>query len=231
MNSPNSLPISTATPLSSAALTRRARWADYGELTKPRLSMMSVITVLAGYLAADPERQPFTLFCLLLGTALAAGGAAALNEWMEREEDARMVRTARRPLPAGHLTPTAALVFGLLLCGAGLGLVALGTTWLPACLTLITVAAYLGLYTPLKKLTVWNTEIGAIPGALPPLIGWSAATGSVSGLGWTLFALLYAWQMAHFSAISWICRDDYRRGGFRLRSLQDPNGQTVGARA
>lgn len=210
---------------------RRSRFLDYWEMTKPRLSLMSVITAVVGYLAARPARDLPEFFALLAGTAAAAGGAAVLNEWMERDADARMRRTAQRPIPAGAIAPGPALAFGLALAILGPLVLWWGAGAATAGLGLATLLSYLLLYTPLKRVTPWNTEIGAVPGALPPLMGWVAATGSLTGLGLFLGAVLFLWQIAHFMAISWSFRDDYRRGGFRMLSLDDPTGRRVSRRA
>lgn len=219
--------------LPDISLSRRAplaAMAAYWELTKPRLSMMAVISALLGYLAASTGDM-FALVSVFFGTALAAGGAAALNQWWEREEDALMHRTADRPLPMGKLSPQATFLFGTVLCLAGPAIVWLGSNALAGVLTAVTVVTYVLLYTPLKKLTPWSTEIGAIPGALPPLIGWVAAEGSIGWVGMFLFAVLYVWQLPHFMAISWLYREDYERSGFRMLSLYDKTGRQVSLRA
>jgi len=216
--------------LSDISLSRWAPLAPYWELTKPRLSMMAVITALLGYLAASTGGV-LALISVFLGTALAAGGAAALNQWWEREEDALMQRTADRPLPMGKLSPQATFLFGALLCLLGPTILWFGANALAGVLTAVTVVTYVLLYTPLKKVTPWSTEIGAIPGALPPLIGWVAAEGSVGWVGVFLFAVLYVWQLPHFMAISWLYREDYERSGFRMLSLYDKTGRKVSLRA
>jgi protoheme IX farnesyltransferase len=168
---------------------------------------------------------------LLIGTSLAAGGAAVLNQWLEREADARMVRTKDRPIPAGRVAPLYALVYGMGLSVIGCYLLYAGANPLAGLLTAATIASYVLLYTPLKKLTTWNTIIGAIPGALPPLIGWAAAEGRISTLGWILFAILFLWQMPHFFAIAWTHRKDYEQGGFIMLSSADANGQKLARQA
>lgn len=216
--------------ISSIGLSRRSSLSAYWELTKPRLSMMAVITALLGYMAAS-NGDALTLISVFVGTALAAGGAAALNQWWEREEDAQMQRTADRPLPMGKLSPQATFLFGVLLSIAGPAIVWFGGNALAGVLTAVTIVTYVLLYTPLKKVTPWSTEIGAIPGALPPLIGWVAAEGSVGWVGLFLFAVLFVWQLPHFMAISWLYREDYARGGFRMLSLYDKTGRRVSLRA
>ncbi|MFP4283423.1 MAG: heme o synthase [Opitutales bacterium] len=221
----------TASTLPLSRSTSRAGLADYWELTKPRLSLMNVITAALGYFAAGPEISLTVLLSLLAGTALAAFGAGALNMWWERHEDALMARTADRPIPAGRVSPRAALVFGLVLSVSGVAWLALGVNFWASVLTAATVLLYLLAYTPLKKVSPWATELGAIPGALPPLIGWVAAGAGFSGLGWILFAFLFAWQIPHFMAICWVARVDYARGGFAMLSRHDPTGQRVARKA
>ena len=164
---------------------------------------------------------------LLFGTSLAAGGAAVLNQWLERDADARMVRTRERAIPAGRVRPLHALIYGLSLSVIGCLVLYVGANALAGIFTTITIVTYILLYTPLKRLTIWNTLIGAIPGALPPLIGWTAATGKVDTLGWILFAILFLWQMPHFFAIAWTYRKDYALGGFVMLSNADANGHKV----
>jgi len=199
------------------------------ELTKPRLSFLSVLTALAGYFCSDPHAQtnPKVLVSLALGTALAAGGCGALNMWWEREADARMERTRHRPLPAELLQPNHVLAFGLALAGLGVGLVWAGANPLAGALTLATVGSYLLLYTPLKSLTSWCTLVGSLPGAIPPIIGTAAKVGTVDGMGWLLFALLFCWQIPHFMALAVMCREDYVRGGFKVATVADPSGRSA----
>ena len=199
----------------------------YYELTKPRLSFMSVVTAITGYLAADPSRNFGVLASLVIGTSIAAGGAAVLNQWLEREADAKMERTKHRPIPSGQILPFNALMFGLGLSIFGSYLLYAGANPLSGLLTGITIASYALLYTPLKRLTTWNTLIGAIPGAIPPLIGWAAAEGRISTLGWILFAVVFLWQIPHFFAIAWTYRRDYQEGGFIMLSNADENGAAV----
>ena len=218
---------SSITGSSESAVSWRDRAEDFYELTKPRLSFLSVITAVAGYLSADPKRDLGVLFSLLIGTSLAAGGAAVLNQWLEREADAKMVRTKDRPIPAGRIAPMHALLYGLGLSILGCFLLYKGANLLAGTLTAATIASYVLLYTPLKRFTTWNTLIGAIPGALPPLIGWAAAEGQITTLGWILFAILFLWQMPHFFAIAWTHRKDYAQGGFVMLSNADSTGHKV----
>jgi len=216
--------------LGKQAVATRARWADFYELTKPRLSLLSVMTAVVGYLAADPARNVAALSSLLLGTSLAAAGAAVINQWLEREADARMARTRDRPVAAGRMAPRHALLYGLALGAGGCALLFLGATPLAGSLAAATIASYALLYTPLKRVTAWNTVVGALPGALPPLIGWAAAEGRIAPLGWCLFAILFLWQLPHFFAIAWRHRDDYARGGFVMLPAVDPSGRRVARR-
>ncbi len=230
MNQP-STDTSSYSDSSESALPLRARLEDFYELTKPRLSFLSVITAVVGYLAADPSRNFSVLISLLIGTSLAAGGAAVLNQWLEREADAKMVRTRSRPIPAGRINPTHAFIYGMGLSVVGCYLLYTGANLLAGTLTAATIASYVLLYTPLKRLTTWNTLVGSIPGALPPLIGWAAAEGRISTLGWILFAILFLWQMPHFFAIAWTHRKDYAEGGFVMLSNADANGRKVAVQA
>jgi len=204
----------------------RQRLADYVELTKPRIAVMVLITVAAGYLlAAGSSAKLVPLVHTLIGTALVAGAASAWNMWAERGTDARMRRTANRPLPAGRLNPMEVVCFGTVLAVTGVNYLyhALPTpaAALVAALTFVT---YVAVYTPLKQVSTWNTHIGAFPGALPPVIGWCAATGTI---GWevvVLFLVLLFWQLPHFMAIAWMYRHDYARAGHQMIPVNDPTG-------
>jgi protoheme IX farnesyltransferase len=206
-----------------------ARISDYLELTKPRLSLLSVLTALVGYLAARPPRDLSRLFFLAAGTSLAAGGVAALNQWLEFDTDAVMQRTADRPIPSGKIATGSAFVLGSLMCAASLMLIFALVDPLAALFTLITIAIYLGWYTPAKRRSRWSTEIGALAGAMPPLIGWSAGSGSVSALGWILFAVLFCWQVPHFMAVAWIYRRDYSAVHFPMPTVTDESGRSAAA--
>lgn len=202
------------------------------ELTKPRLSLLSVFTASLGFLVHDPLRSELALFlALTIGTALAAGGAAALNQWMERKEDALMSRTASRPIPANLVTPGFALGFGLIISGLGLTVLWFWTNGWATLLTFSTLFIYLVIYTPLKKKSPLAIEIGAVAGALPPLIGWVVAAGSPTTYGLILFGILFAWQLPHFMAIAWNHRNDYTKGGFRFHQFNDPHGFKMGAKS
>ncbi len=198
------------------------------ELTKPRLSLLSVFTASLGYLVREPLQADLAIFIsLTIGTALSAGGAAALNQWMERKEDSLMARTASRPLPSGLISPELALVFGITLSSLGLYILWVGTNPWAAILTLATLIVYLLIYTPFKKISPYAIEIGAVSGALPPLIGWVAAEGAPTTYGWILFGILFTWQLPHFMAIAWNNRTDYSKGGFKLHELGDSDGRAI----
>ena len=202
----------------------RTRLADYFELTKPKIGAMALVTVAVGYLlGADPSAiRADLLVHTLIGAGLVAAGGGAINQWLERRFDARMNRTADRPLPAGRVGPPEVFAFGTVLTVVGVGylIVALPSP-AAAIAAAATFALYVGVYTPLKRVTAWNTVVGAVPGALPPVIGWAAARGSVSVEGWALFAILFVWQLPHFYSIAWLYRDDYARGGMRMLPVVD----------
>lgn len=214
--------------MNEAALhTPAAKFGDYLELTKPRLSLLSVITALVGYLAAKPPADLLKVALVVVGTSLAAGGVAALNQWMEHDTDARMRRTATRPIPTGKIPTGSAFVLGWLMCIAALFLLFAMVGRLAALFTLLTIVSYLGWYTPAKRTSRWSTEIGAVAGAFPPLIGWTAAEGSVTALGWVLFGVLFFWQVPHFMAIAWVYRRDYSAVHFPMLPVRDESGRTV----
>jgi protoheme IX farnesyltransferase len=218
-------------PAEIPAAPPRATWRHYLELTKPRLSALSVSTAMLGYLAAVPHLEWLRTFHVVLGTGLCAAGVAALNQWMELETDALMKRTAGRPLPTGAVPPGTAFVIGWVLCAAGLAVLFKLVNGMSAFLGLATIVAYLSIYTPAKRWSRWSTEIGAISGALPPMIGWAAAGRSNPELGWAMFAILYTWQMPHFFALAWTYRHDYAAAGMPMLSVVDPSGRKVARRA
>ena len=199
--------------------------ANLSELSKARLSFLVLMTTLVGFLLGWRGPMDYTLLAAtLLGTALSAAGASALNQWLERDLDALMSRTSDRPLPARRMHPSDALLFGLLASGSGVAILAFFANPLTAILAGLTIIIYAALYTPLKRLTELNTLVGAIPGALPPLLGWTAATDHMGLGGWILFLILWFWQMPHFLAIAWLYRDQYAAAGFKMLSTRDPEG-------
>lgn len=204
----------------------RSRLSALVELTKPGITRLVVITAAAGFYLASTGRMDFLLLLhTLFGTALAASGSGALNQYLEREADARMRRTARRPLPSGRLTPAGALLFAAVLSAAGVAHLFLFVGLLAAILVAASLVSYLFVYTPLKQRTWLATLVGAVPGALPILAGWAAAGGPLDARAWALFGILFFWQMPHFYALAWIYRDDYVRGGFRMLTAFDANGR------
>lgn len=208
------------------------RFADLCELVKARLTTLVLTTTLTGFYMGWQGRMNFLLLGnTLFGTALVAGGAAALNELVERDADALMQRTQDRPLPAGRLKPDAALLIGSGLAAAGLLYLLYAVNPLASLLAALTLGSYVFVYTPLKRKTSLNTLVGAIPGALPPMIGWAAARGSVGSEAWALFAILFCWQMPHFLAIAWMYREDYARGGFIMLTHLDESGHATGRQA
>jgi heme o synthase len=203
-------------------------WWNYVVLTKPDVTFLVVITTVAGfYLGSSGQMNWLLLFQTVCGTMLVAGGTAALNQYAERDMDSLMRRTAARPLPSGRLRPLEVLVFGVGAIFVGGVWLAVGVNGLAATIALATSLLYLAAYTPLKKETTLATAVGAFPGALPPLIGWAAATGSVSLGGWILFAILFFWQFPHFMSIAWIYRQDYARAGIKMLPVVDPKGDAT----
>jgi len=211
----------------STAPAPTARFADFLELTKPRLSLLSVITALLSFAAARPASAFPRVLWVALVTSLAAGGVATLNQLMERETDARMVRTAQRPIPAGRIPTGSAFVLGWLMCIAALMLSFALINKLTALFLLLTIVAYLGFYTPAKRWSRWSTEIGAVAGAIPPLVGWAAGENRISALGWILFGILFFWQVPHFMAVSWTHRRDYATVNFPMPSVRDQTGRSA----
>jgi protoheme IX farnesyltransferase len=217
----------SASSVGRAAAAVPSRLADYLELTKPRIAVMALFTVAAGYLlGAGAAAEARVLFHTLLGAGLVAAGGSALNQLMERRTDARMRRTANRPLPAGRLSMEEVAVFGAVLSGVGLAYL-LGTVSVAATVAAaLTLVFYVLVYTPLKTVTAWNTAVGAVPGALPPVIGWCAARGwHGAGGAAALFLVLFVWQIPHFLAIAWMYRAEYARAGLRMLPGRDPSGR------
>lgn len=203
--------------------------ADFAELVKAQLTLLVLVTTAVGfYLGARGATNYLGFFHAVFGTALAAAGAAALNQWWERALDALMHRTKQRPIPGGRMLPRDALVIGGALSVGGVAYLAIATNVLAAALAATTIVVYIFAYTPMKRISSTNTLVGAIPGALPPMVGWAAARGSVEWPAWSLFAILFCWQMPHFFAIAWMYRDDYARAGFRMLSNSDADGARSG---
>ncbi|HMN39313.1 MAG TPA: heme o synthase [Phycisphaerales bacterium] len=239
--------VPTETDADAGALAERPTLGQsIYELTKPRITRMVAITSGVGFMLGAVVQHweagdlAFRAAACVVGTMLSASGANALNQWWERDRDAVMPRTCARPLPQARVSPTQALWAGLGLGAAGVGLLAL-IGLAPALVSLLTILIYVLLYTPLKPVTTVNTLIGAVPGALPPLIGWTAAAtgnalyagwaglhalwGPGSAGGWSLFLLMFVWQIPHFLAIAWMYRDDYAKGGYRMLPISDPDGR------
>ncbi len=223
-----SVPRTGTVPLVAAPL----RAAHFLALTKPRLNSLVVASTGVGYwLGATGPLDLLVILHLLVGTALVAGSAAALNQVEEREIDARMARTRARPLPANRVTPLEARLFGALLGVVGLLELTLRVHPLAAAVALATLLSYVWIYTPLKRRTWWATVVGAVPGALPPVIGWAAARGALGVEALVLFGILFFWQIPHFHALSWLYRDDYIRAGLPLLAACDPDGQRTARHA
>jgi heme o synthase len=207
----------------------RARALDYAALAKPRLNLLVVASTLAGYAMADGDALGLVrIFGLLAGTGMVAGGASAFNQFLERDVDALMRRTRLRPLPDQRLQPMEGLLFAFGVTLTGLLTIVASANLLAAGVALTTLLSYVVVYTPLKRVTSFGTVIGAIPGALPPMIGWAAAEGTLSAPGWTLFAIMFLWQLPHFLAIAWMYREDYARAGFPMLPVIEPDGRSTG---
>lgn len=204
---------------------------DYLELSKSRIVLMVLMTAAAGFFYASPHGSLVMLAHMLIGTALVAAGTNTLNQYVERDLDASMRRTQRRPLPAGRITPRAALIFASTIALAGTLYLGLLVNWLTAALGAFTLVTYIFVYTPLKRISTICTLVGAIPGAVPPLMGWTAATGAIGTGGLIAFGIVFLWQLPHFMAISWIYREDYGRAGFAMLSVRDTDGAAVARQA
>lgn len=210
---------------------------DYVELTKPRITWLILMSTGIGYWFGLPVSGGWPamlggldwamLFHTVMGTGLLASGTAALNQWYEREADSRMRRTARRPLPSGRISPRGALLFGLALSAAGFVELWLGANLLAALIGAFTLLSYLCLYTPLKRRTWLSTTVGAVPGAMPPLIGYAAGSGALTAEAWVLAGILFLWQFPHFYAIAWMYREDYARAGIVMLPVVEPDGRST----
>jgi len=199
---------------------------DLVELVKARLTLLVLLTTAVGfYLGAEGPINFVALLHTVFGTAAAAAGAAALNQWWEYNLDALMQRTRSRPVSAGRMRPRDAVILGSALSIFGVAYLAFVCNALSAALAAITIIIYIFAYTPLKRVSTFNTALGAVPGALPPMIGWAAARGTLNAGAWTLFAILFFWQLPHFFAIAWMYRDDYARAGFQMISSDDRTGE------
>jgi heme o synthase len=203
--------------------------SDYIELTKPNVTSLILMSTAVGFYVASTSKLDFMLLLhTLVGTALVASGTAALNEYWERDSDAKMLRTRERPLPAGRMLPWKALWFGIVLSLVGIVYLARLTNFLAGALAALTLLSYLFVYTPLKKRTPLCTLVGAFPGAIPPLIGWAAVQGQITLSAGVLYLILFLWQFPHFLAIAWMYREDYARGGIAMLPVVEPSGESTG---
>jgi protoheme IX farnesyltransferase len=228
---------SSAEAFVSTAGAQKSLAAVFADLVKARLTALVLLTTFVGFYLGERGSIDFLrMFHALFGTALVASGAAALNQFLEREHDAKMRRTAGRPLPSGRLQPATAAIFGGVSSVLGLTYLAVFVNPLTSVVGAVTSVSYLFIYTPLKRVTWVNTLVGAVPGALPPLMGWTAARGELSGEGWALFAILAFWQIPHFMAIAWLYREEYARAGYvmlpnadngDIRTAQQSVGNTI----
>ena len=205
---------------------KKIPFAAYIDLTKPRILLMVLVTTALGFFLGGKGIASWPLlFVTLLGTALSCGGASALNHYLERDVDGKMERTKNRPLPKGIITPQNALSFGVILTLSGVIILDTYVNLLTAFLSLLTAFLYILVYTPMKRLSWLNTTIGAIPGAIPPMGGWAAASGDLGVGAWVLFFILFAWQHPHFYSIAWMFKEDYGRGGFKMLPVVEPDGK------
>jgi protoheme IX farnesyltransferase len=210
----------------------RGRASDFAMLAKPRLNVLVVASALAGYVMGGGDMSnAIRVVFTVLGTALVAGGASAFNQVIERNPDSLMRRTRSRPVPDGRLQPAESLAFATALSVTGLLILAAGVNVLSAGVALVTLVTYAAIYTPLKRRSSFSTVVGAVPGALPPVIGWAAARGALSEGGWVLFGIVFLWQLPHFLAIAWMYREDYARAGFPMLPVIEPDGRSTGRQA
>jgi protoheme IX farnesyltransferase len=220
------------TSIAPASALDQSWFSVLSNLFKARLTTLVLITTVVGfYVGSKGPMDLVLMFHTLFGTALLASGAAALNQLLEREHDAKMPRTESRPLPSGRLQPDTVLIIGGACSVIGLAYLAFTVNLLTSVLGAVTLISYVFVYTPLKRITSLNTVVGAIPGALPPLMGWTAATGEVTVGGWALFAILFFWQLPHFLAIAWLYREEYAEAGFAMLPVLDPDGARTGRQA
>ena len=223
------IPSQTEHAAETALVAAGCRLSAFAALTKPRITFMVLVTVATGFiLGARRASNPSILLLTTLGTGLVAAGASTLNQLLERSRDLLMRRTKTRPLPTRRVSPAEAAAFGSVMSVAGLAILAFSTNLTAAGVALATLLLYVFIYTPLKPFTTLNTAVGAIPGALPPVIGWAAATGRLGIEAWALFLILFLWQFPHFLAIAWIYREDYERGGHKMLPSVDPSGIITG---
>jgi len=209
-------------------MNNKSLFASYIELTKPRILMLVLVTTVLGfYLGGKGISSIPILIFLLIGAAFVTGGSSALNHYLEREFDSKMIRTKNRPIPNGIISPGQALNFGITLTLLGIFILYVKVNILTSFLSLLTSFLYIMVYTPLKRSSWLNTTVGAIPGAIPPLGGWAAATGGLSFEAGILFLILFLWQHPHFYAIAWMMRDDYKRGGFKMLPVIEPDGKRM----
>lgn len=214
------------------ALPASTRASDFVALAKPRLNFLVVVSAIAGYaMGGGDTLDVLKVLYTIVGTALVASGASAFNQLIERDSDRLMNRTRRRPLPDQRLQPAEALVFAFLLSSVGLLILAGGVNVLSAVVAFATLASYAAIYTPMKKRSSFATVVGAIPGALPPVIGWAAAQDAVTQGAWILFGIVFLWQLPHFLAIAWIYREDYARAGFPMLPVLEPDGRSTARQA
>ena len=205
-----------------------ATWHDYWEMTKPRIAFLVLVTAALGFFMGGQGIHAPWLFCsTLIGTALVSSGSAVLNQYLERDVDRLMERTRNRPLPTGRVKPGVAMCLGFALVLGGVFFLLFTVGLLTAFLALLSAFLYVVVYTPMKRYNWLNTSLGAVPGALPPVGGWTAATGSIDPGAIVLFLILFAWQHPHFYAIAWMCRDDYRRGGLKMLPVVEPDGKST----
>ncbi len=233
MREGSTLPAEALEESSATAAATPSRFADWVDLTKPRITLMVVISAATGFLLAlgDFHVPWLLLFHAMVGTGLVSAGSSVLNQVIERTADAKMRRTANRPLPSGRINVDGALFYGVALSLAGLAQLALMVNLLTALLAALTLAGYLFIYTPLKRIDPISTVVGAIPGAIPPMMGWTAVRDAVEPGALALFGLLFLWQLPHFLAIAWMYRADYQRGGFKMITGVDPDGRRTGQQA